>query len=134
MADDGAREGGEDRGPGLDTTLTDADIESNWDQVGCHARSGMCARSEQRVVEGGRSQIRCGRVEISDTWSARGRLPFRQCPLNTDLMSVHQHDFWSSLWSPARFNGFVPGSSHLSVCETFDDMGLREDLLRGIFA
>eukprot|EP00288_Rhodomonas_lens_P014909 CAMPEP_0177699712 /NCGR_PEP_ID=MMETSP0484_2-20121128/5723_1 /TAXON_ID=354590 /ORGANISM="Rhodomonas lens, Strain RHODO" /LENGTH=432 /DNA_ID=CAMNT_0019210895 /DNA_START=325 /DNA_END=1623 /DNA_ORIENTATION=- len=52
MADDGAREGGEDRGPGLDTTLTDADIESNWDQV----------------------------------------------------------------------------------CETFDDMGLREDLLRGIFA
>ena len=31
MADDGAPGG--DRGPGLDTTLTDADIESNWDHV-----------------------------------------------------------------------------------------------------
>ena len=29
----GDREGGEDRGPGLDTTLQDSDIESNWDQV-----------------------------------------------------------------------------------------------------
>jgi len=27
------RDDGEDRGPGLDTTLSDADIESNWDQV-----------------------------------------------------------------------------------------------------
>jgi len=49
MADDG---GSNDRGPGLDSTLTAADIETNWDQV----------------------------------------------------------------------------------CENFDDMGLREDLLRGIFA
>lgn len=31
--DFGGRDGGEDRGPGLDTTLQDSDIESNWDQV-----------------------------------------------------------------------------------------------------
>lgn len=31
--DMGGRDGGEDRGPGLDTTLQDSDIESNWDQV-----------------------------------------------------------------------------------------------------
>ncbi len=30
MADDG---GSNDRGPGLDSTLTAADIETNWDQV-----------------------------------------------------------------------------------------------------
>jgi hypothetical protein len=31
---DGPRDGADgERGPGLDTTLTDADIESNWDQV-----------------------------------------------------------------------------------------------------
>ena len=29
----GDRDGGDDRGPGLDTTLQDSDIESNWDQV-----------------------------------------------------------------------------------------------------
>jgi len=31
----GDRDGGDDRGPGLDTTLQDSDIESNWDQVTC---------------------------------------------------------------------------------------------------
>ena len=30
---EGDRDGGDDRGPGLDTTLQDSDIESNWDQV-----------------------------------------------------------------------------------------------------
>jgi len=29
----GPRDGEEDRGPGLDTTLQDSDIESNWDQI-----------------------------------------------------------------------------------------------------
>jgi hypothetical protein len=31
--DMGGRDGDNDRGPGLDTTLQDSDIESNWDQV-----------------------------------------------------------------------------------------------------
>jgi hypothetical protein len=37
MADDS---GSNDRGPGLDSTLTAADIETNWDQVGSAAICG----------------------------------------------------------------------------------------------
>jgi hypothetical protein len=33
MGDRDGPGGGDDRGPGLDTTLQDSDIESNWDQV-----------------------------------------------------------------------------------------------------
>lgn len=33
MGDRGGPDGDQDRGPGLDTTLQDSDIESNWDQV-----------------------------------------------------------------------------------------------------
>jgi hypothetical protein len=77
MADDS---GSNDRGPGLDSTLTAADIETNWDQVGSAAICGWhCAFLVVGIA----------------TWC----------------------------WSGA-----------LQVCENYDDMGLREDLLRGIFA
>ena len=36
MGDRGGPDGDVDRGPGLDTTLQDSDIESNWDQVLCY--------------------------------------------------------------------------------------------------
>jgi len=45
--DRGGPDGGEerDRGPGLDTTLQDSDIESNWDQV-CLPLSVCCHRRQ----------------------------------------------------------------------------------------
>ena len=48
MADDG---GSNDRGPGLDSTLTAADIETNWDQVHHIRPIIVIAQHKKRVTQ-----------------------------------------------------------------------------------